>query len=230
MASPGVINTCVLALAVGACTEPPPNATLADLPAVGLAVQIGTAEVGINRVTLFHGDMINAFPDDCPILDSSLVATFGDRAMTVAYPGGKGESDCEPPELEIDSAQGFTSAVVEVSDRSLTISATFTPEAMATRTASHPSWTFVAGEPVTVDWSPASDLAVAPPVVEIGLSTVPVTVAGGQISFVAPAAAEARITITAKAEPGERTAACVNAASCIIAQERRFRRNVVIQP
>jgi hypothetical protein len=230
---------CVTAigLAVAACTGagdgPARPSELSELSDVIVNVQVGSAQIGINTVTVFHDDVLTAFPDDCPVLDESFGGSFGGQPLVVKDRGGKGESECRPLELEIASDQVFASSQIELRDGTFAISATFSADAIVTRTAtlrSHTAWSFAAGETVTLDWSPASDLAGATPVILLDGESFPTTVAGGELSFVVPSSSARKLIIDVGQAVGEPATECVNARTCVIGQARYSHHDVEIGP
>ena len=219
-------------VALVGCGEGGVDASLADLENVALVVYVEGADIGENLVTLQYDGWVEKFPDECPTLGDDFAGRFRGREMSVRDPGGKGESDCELPTLEIEQTAVPSNNVVEVGDGSLTITATFAAGALETRIASHESWRFARGAAVAVDWSHGEDLVGAMPSISIGGRDIAGTVSASQIAFVIPDDAptgEVALTVRSNDTTADEANVCENAATCRATQAAFYHHAATIE-
>jgi hypothetical protein len=213
---PGWLRLCVVPLGLAACAgddEPaprPPNATLRDLPGPVLAAAIHSgadADETSRReprvLTLFvnyDADAFLAAHGECAVLGDSLEATIAGRRAEAHFRGGG-------PDAEGDGCGGARfraevddrpSGEIRVADDSGAITASFDAGALERHTVvpvSSSSWSFRAGERVTVRPSPGDDasgilgvkvMGERPDGIFLTFPVESVTVVGSEVSFSIP--------------------------------------------
>jgi hypothetical protein len=146
-----------------------PNAQLADLPDLGLAVHVVTGDepdriddeqtpVGIKVYTGFDRSSFAAAHDDACAVLGDVTASFNGGALDVD-PGGADGDGCSPPRFE----GAFELAIdqpgdIVIADESARVSMTFVAEPRIASLSSPGEWTFVPGQDVRVRWSHLEDL------------------------------------------------------------------------
>jgi hypothetical protein len=201
MTSMRLLITSVL-LASG-CTGP----RLADVGDISLNV---TAEQERTTVSLAWTS------DSCDAPHIELTGTFGGNPMQRVT----SDYTCNAIGFVPPAGATFQDGVVEIADDSVTITATFDPSDIQTRFATHPTWEFIRGTTVSLDWSQPDDLtAQTPPWFALHMTTgwLPGTISGTHIDFQIPPdaiAADNDVLLQFWNRPERRAVACVNAVSC----------------
>lgn len=164
------------AIGLGGCLGPDRLDTftpLAELPGLALELRYDHAP-SIQIALRYDPEPLGG----CVIAPPALTASFDGRPL-YAHTWGRSERvddewvGCTEPLLNIPMPEPSPSRF-EVRDASLTITGEVGALLGPRDTAPVPDgpWTFVAGQAVTVRWTPAGDLAAAPPVVELDAAGV----------------------------------------------------------
>lgn len=161
---------CVLAI-LPACVESDPKAgtqKLSELspPHIGFSASVDEVSVEISSV----------FDEDrkCAVLDDSFDARVNGRTMQIISRGQAVDSPfstepCAPAVLQLDHLDPSPTASIGISypNHSITIDLA---DMLVVRTAQlvpEGAWTFTPGQHVTVQWTPATDLALHGPVLPV---------------------------------------------------------------
>ncbi len=143
----------LLALPLAACVshEDPHPVPLASLSGLHLSIWASADEV---QVDLKYDDAVSG----CGSLLSSFDATVAGTAGPVETAGGKDEGLCTYPVLRLASPPAIAPAQLVLHDESLTITADL-DDALLPRSAHVVPATIAQDQSITLDWSPAADLA-----------------------------------------------------------------------
>jgi hypothetical protein len=103
----------------------------------------------------------------CPAPAGPITVRLGEARATVLSPGGKlgetagddvADNECGPPIYEVDGPPPVGAARLDLADATSSLSCLL-PDLQAARAATAASWEWHFGQPVTVTWTPAGDLA-----------------------------------------------------------------------
>lgn len=130
------------------------------LPDVSLAMTFGVQFIMGKPVPL-HTDG-HAY---CPVLEDEFTATLGGTAGTVSRGGwtcaGPSGMVCATPRVEFDNASRTADAQIVLTDSKQTLTLPL-GDALVPRTMERldqPDWTLQVGQPVSIRWTPGTDLA-----------------------------------------------------------------------
>jgi hypothetical protein len=156
-----------LLLVLTGCLGPWPNAELADLPELVVAISMSDRPTSTDdtrsELSVVLGHDTDAFADCATLGDTH--ASFDGQALELTEPGyyDEGSIDCVEPRFGglVDIAAGVEHRL-EISDSSHRVLATFEPRTIEPRVAtplSRTDWRLTAGETVAFRWSHVDDLA-----------------------------------------------------------------------
>jgi hypothetical protein len=244
-------------LVLTGCLGASPNAELADLPSLDVALLVPGEralassvddDTGTDVVIALEYDADGfsaAHHGDCATLDDSTRAVFDGQVLDLIEPGAYSEPsiDCVRPRFggRIDVEHGVEHRL-ELSDGSHRVVATFEPGTAEPRSASPTSdadWHFRAGDTVSFGWSHAQDLAL--PVTAhyflddgTGYDFTSVTSTGAEIVLDLPPGhpigdGVMEFLFADAYEHGD-AATCDGARACTWTQRRGFKHNATIDP
>jgi hypothetical protein len=147
---------------LAACTEPS-GTPLAELSSPELRITAGPIFV---EVELRYKQTQTGMIQDCAVLADDFAATVNGKEMTITERGGPGvpalaDEVCTWPVLRLDHPAAAAQTKLVLRDPSRMITADLA-DLLAPRSAQlvpDGPWTFTPGQAVTLQWSPASDLA-----------------------------------------------------------------------
>jgi len=148
-------------ICLAACTEPS-GTPLSELPSPELAIVAGPLLVEV-EVRYRHTETEANEP--CALLAGDFEAKVNGVAMPITERGAAKQGGCTWPALRLDHPAAAARTTLVLRDPSLTITADLA-DVLAPRSAQlvpEGPWTFTPGQAVTLQWSPASDLATHTP-------------------------------------------------------------------
>jgi hypothetical protein len=222
---------------LAACTEPS-GTPLSELPSLELAIGAGPLLVDV-EVRYRH-----EANEPCAILAGDFEATVNGMAMPITERGAAKQGGCTWPALRLDHPPAAVRTTLVLRDPSLTITADLA-DVLAPRSAQlvpDGPWTFTPGQAVTLQWSPASDLATHTPYPAFvyddpsrGTVFAPTTatVVGDRITFQTPNVAISggtlQVTLFTKAPGGIDPLLTCTGASCSFALGPQFAHLIDLQ-
>lgn len=205
------------------------DATLAELP--GLAVQV-RLQGGVNVAVLYDVDAFRSVHDGCAVIDAS--GSLGGIALEVLSTGEERPEtgECDMPWF--DAAPPANATLLEISDRSLTVTAEYAPgqlvPSVATPADADEDWIFAPGSEARFAWSRPQDLALGVSAYyfgfNIGSQEFDARADGSDIVITFPTAPFAPLAIlgieTARPWPVEPALSCSGAQTCTSLVQRAF--------
>lgn len=242
------VSTLVLVALTGCMEEERSNATLAELPDVGVSLQLWQGEdrvptKGFASVSYDEDAFLAANGGQCATV-GGLDVTFPNATVLDVSAGGGGDLGCSYPQFSFELAdfQVATSATlaITIADASSTIAATYADlEPRRATLRGGTEWRFTANQVVTLGWSHPQDLVDGAQFTPMTFRTqvgagfdIPATFAGDEITLAFPASLDATgpgsLVTRFGYEVGDATA-CSGAARCTYSLEAGYAHSAVVE-